>query len=73
MKRVLALALCVIMCLPLLSGCGATGLKIDGRNIDLGYYSYYYGTSYRDNLSYGIEHVESVALNEFFDDYEIIV
>jgi len=71
MKRVLALALCVIMCLTLLSGCGATGLKIDGRNIDLGYYSYYYGTSYRDNLGYGIEHVESVALQNLFGHFAI--
>jgi len=71
MKRVLALALCVIMCLTLLSGCGATGLKINGRNIDLGYYSYYYGVAYRDNLIYGMEQVQSAALQSLFGHFAV--
>lgn len=71
MKRILALALCVMMCITLLSGCGATGLKINGRNIDLGYYSYYYGVSYRDNLVYGIDQVQSIALQNLFGHFAI--
>lgn len=62
MKRIIALALAVIMCLSLLSGCGSTGLKVGGKNIDLGYYAYFFGSNYPTFGMEGVEAVSGVAM-----------
>ena len=62
MKRIIALALTVVMCLSLLTGCGATGLKIDGKNVDLGYYAYFFGYSYPTYAMEGSEFISGVAM-----------
>jgi len=66
-SRIIALILCVAMMVTMFAGCGKeTVMKIDGKSIPVGLYTYYYSYLYAQYASYGVEDTEirEAALNQ---------